>query len=57
MTPIVPTFKRKQAKQLINFRERGFTLKETAEAMGRSIGTVARYERLYDKFGIEAFAK
>ena len=57
MTPMVPTFKQSQVKQLVEFRERGFTLREAGEALGRNAKAIARYERLYERYGIEVFAK
>lgn len=57
MIPIVPTFTQKQAQQLVNFRLRGFTLKDVAEAMQRNKSTIGRYERLYEIYGLEAFAR
>lgn len=35
----------------------GYTLAQIAEASGFALSTVQRYLRVYDKYGIEAFAQ
>jgi hypothetical protein len=57
LTPIIQKCSRKQIAQIIRWRENGWLWKEVAEAMGFNQGTLARYERLYYKYGLEAFRK
>lgn len=57
MTPIITHFRRRQVEQMLEFRERGWSYKDIGEAMGRDRNTINRYHRLYELFGLEAFAK
>ena len=57
MSILIPTVKRNEAKLLKDLREQGFTYAQIAKRLGRSRMSVARYDRIYDRFGIEAFAK
>lgn len=55
--PIITHFKRRHVEQMLEFRERGWSYQEIAEAMNRHKSTIAKYERIYYRFGLEAFAK
>ena len=39
-----------------NMRDKGYIYRTIADKMGYSPHTIARYHRLYEKFGIEVFA-
>lgn len=57
MTPIITAFRQRHVEQMIEFRQRGWTYAEVAEAMNRHKSTIAKYERIYIRYGLEAFAK
>lgn len=57
MQPIITHFKRRHVEQMLEFRERGWTYQDIAEAMNRHRNTINRYHRIYELFGMEAFAK
>ena len=46
----------KEMKAIRKMREQGYPYKTISAKINRSVTTVARYDRVFEKYGIEVFA-
>jgi len=54
---LVPSVSREEAQKLAELRQSGLTYAQVGKALNRCRQQVARYERILERYGIEAFAK
>jgi hypothetical protein len=54
---IIRNFKQSQMQKLVEQRNRGISAESLGDMFGRNEYTVLRYLRIYDIYGINAFAK
>ena len=54
---LVPSVSQRQVLKIVDLRQQGMTYKQIARSLKRDAGQVARYERVLERYGIEAFAK
>jgi uncharacterized protein YerC len=47
---------KKEIKAIRKMREQGYPYKTISAKINRSVMTIARYDRVYQKYGIEVFA-
>ena len=55
--PFIFKCDQKKMRQVIKDLRKGYTVKQTAEKHGIAPHTLSKYERIYDHFGLEAFAQ
>jgi hypothetical protein len=53
---LIHTCTKSQAKQIRNLRDQGYPYKTIGYKLSMSVGRVSRFDRVYEKFGIEVFA-
>ena len=53
---LIHTCTKSQAKQIRKLRDQGYPYKTIGYKLSMSIGRVSRFDRVYEKFGIEVFA-
>ena len=53
---LVYTCTKSQARRIQTLRKKGYPYKTIAAELGRSVTTVARFDRLLEKYSIDVFA-
>ena len=54
---LIPSVSQKEAAKIAELRSMGRTYKQVGRELNRDPMQVARYERVLERYGIEAFAK
>ena len=54
---LVPSISQEEIRMLVEMRKRGRTYEQVGKKLNRGRQQVARYERILERYGIEAFAK
>ena len=57
MSPMIPTFSQRRMKAVAGLRRAGWTYSQIAKRIGKHPNTIRRYDRIYEKHGLEAFAE
>ena len=54
---LVPSVSQREVQKILDLRQQGMTWNQVGRLLHRHAGTVSRYERVYQMYGIEVFAK
>ena len=54
---LVPSVSQREVLKILDLREQGMTWSQVGRLLHRHAGTVSRYERVYQMYGLEVFAK
>lgn len=54
---IIRNFKRSNMERVLDMRKKGYSAENIGDAVGRNGETIRRYLRVFDIYGITAFAK
>lgn len=55
--PFITHCSQKKMRGILTDLNNGWTVKALSKKLGMSEGTISKYERIYNTFGIQAFAK